>query len=75
MSKKSKDFPRLIVFDAKAFMYSKKPILTRQLDGKWLEENPYEKWREFCYSFSNPGSTQIQLWQFLLDLLKVKLRI
>ncbi|CAG5112131.1 Oidioi.mRNA.OKI2018_I69.chr2.g6382.t1.cds [Oikopleura dioica] len=33
-------------------------------------ENPYKKWEEFCTIYANPGSTQIQLWQFLLELLK-----
>ena len=45
--------------------------MMRQSAQVWLNEDPYLKWRDFCFSFSNPGSTQIQLWQFLLDLLKV----
>ena len=47
--------------------------MMRQPTQVWLNEDPYLKWRDFCYNFSNPGSTQIQLWQFLLDLLKVRL--
>merc|ERR1711935_2343 len=43
---------------------------SRGADGTWLSEDPYQKWRDFCFGYSNPGSTQIQLWQFLLDLLK-----
>lgn len=39
--------------------------------GGFIQEDPYEKWREFCTVYANPGSTQIQLWQFLLELLKV----
>ena len=46
--------------------------MMRQPTQVWLNEDPYLKWRDFCYNFSNPGSTQIQLWQFLLDLLKVR---
>lgn len=38
--------------------------------GGFIQEDPYEKWREFCTVYANPGSTQIQLWQFLLELLK-----
>lgn len=41
--------------------------------GPFVQEDPYEKWRDFCSLYANPGSTQIQLWQFLLELLKVSL--
>ena len=46
---------------------------TRGSDGTWLSEDPYQKWRDFCFNYSNPGSTQIQLWQFLLELLTGKI--
>jgi len=39
--------------------------------SSFSNENPYKKWEEFCTMYANPGSTQIQLWQFLLELLKV----
>jgi len=38
--------------------------------SSFSNENPYKKWEEFCTMYANPGSTQIQLWQFLLELLK-----
>ena len=40
--------------------------MMRQPTQAWLNEDPYLERRNFCYNFSNPESTQIQLWQFLL---------
>ena len=36
--------------------------------GPFVQEDPYEKWRDFCSLYANPGSTQIQLWQLLSTL-------